>query len=203
MNAFPNQQRADRSLRPGARTLRSRHSVLIQVAGNVVRALSERADARPHQLGAPFPYPTTFMINSRGDLTVCLDRCQCLFMTATVESFIQEYARRYSDHDPDAVTELCLYPFLAIRGGVPIHLPDRVAVRDHFATIMDTYRGGGAATWSPVAIDIRRLGEHAAFATVRWNALDTEGTVVRDTETTYHLLTDPDGWRFLSYTNHF
>jgi hypothetical protein len=124
-------------------------------------------------------------------------------VTATVESFIQEYARRYSDHDPDAVTELCLYPFLAIRGGVPIHLPDRAAVRDHFATIMDTYRGGGAATWSPVAIDTRRLGEHAAFATVRWNALDTEGTVVRDTETTYHLLTDPDGWRFLSYTNHF
>ena len=85
-------------------------------------------------------------------------------MTATVESSIQEYARRYSDHDPDAVTELCLYPFLAIRGGVPIHLPDRAAVRDHFATIMDTYRGGGAATWLPVAIDTRRLGEHAAFA---------------------------------------
>ena len=61
-------------------------------------------------------------------------------MTATVESFIQEYARRYSDHDPEAVTELCLYLFLAIRGGRPIHLPDRDAVRDHFATIMDTYR---------------------------------------------------------------
>ena len=30
--------------------------------------------------------------------------------SATVESFIQVYARRYSDHDPDAVTELCLYP---------------------------------------------------------------------------------------------
>jgi len=123
-------------------------------------------------------------------------------MTATVESFIQEYARRYSDHDPDAVTELCLYPFLAIRGGEPIHLPDR-DVHDHFATIMETYRGGGAATWTPVAIDTRRLGEHAAFATVRWNALDADGTVVRDTETTYHLLTNSNGWRFLSYTNHF
>ena len=32
MNAFPHQQRADRSLRPGARTLRSRHSVLVEVA---------------------------------------------------------------------------------------------------------------------------------------------------------------------------
>ena len=30
MNAFPHQQRADRGLRPGARTLRSRRSVLVQ-----------------------------------------------------------------------------------------------------------------------------------------------------------------------------
>jgi SnoaL-like protein len=124
-------------------------------------------------------------------------------MTATVESFIQEYARRYSDHDRDAVTELCLYLFLAIRGGEPIHLPDRDAVSDHFATIIDASRGGGAATWTPAAIDTRRLGEHAAFTTVRWNALDTKGAVVRDTETTYHLLANSDGWRFLSYTNHF
>jgi hypothetical protein len=124
-------------------------------------------------------------------------------MTATVESCIQEYARRYSEHDSEAVTELCHYPFLAIRSGAPIYLPDRDAVRDHFATIMNTYRGGGAATWSPVAIDTRRLGEYAAFATVRWNALGADGNVVRDTETTYHLLADPAGWRFLSYTNHF
>ena len=41
---------------------------------------------------------------------------------------------------------------------------------------------------------------------VRWNALDVDGNVLRDTKTTYHLLAAPDtaeGWRFLSYTNHF
>ena len=101
------------------------------------------------------------------------------------------------------MTDLCLHPFLAIRGGVPIHLGDRGAVREHFASMMDAYRGAGAATWSPIAIEVHELGEHAAFATVRWNALNSEGEVLRDTETTYHLLADPAGWRFLSYTNHF
>jgi hypothetical protein len=54
MNPFPHQQRADRSLRPGARTLRSRHSILVQVAGNGVRRLSlrplpqNRLDKRSH-----------------------------------------------------------------------------------------------------------------------------------------------------------
>jgi hypothetical protein len=74
-------------------------------------------------------------------------------MTATVESFIQEHARRYSDHDPEAVTELCLHPFLAIRGGRPIHLPDRDAVRDHFAMIMDTDRRVAAGRlWSATSL---------------------------------------------------
>jgi len=48
-----------------------------------------------------------------------------------------------------------------------------------------------------------QLGEYGVFATVNWNALDEDGNVVRDTWTSYQLLTTPDGWRFLSYTNHF
>ena len=69
--------------------------------------------------------------------------------------------------------------------------------------MIDAYRGSGAATWNRIEIDVRELGEHAVFATVRWNALDSEGNVLRDTRTTYHLLSTSDGWRLLSYTNHF
>jgi SnoaL-like domain len=120
-----------------------------------------------------------------------------------VPEFMDEYIRRYSERDVEGVMELCLAPFLAIREGVPIYMPDRDAVRDHFAAMIDAYRGGGVATWKRVEIDVRELGEHAVFATVRWNALDADGQVLRDTRTTYHLLATPDGWRFLSYTNHF
>lgn len=124
-------------------------------------------------------------------------------MTAAVDLLIREYARRYSARDLDGVTELCLWPFLAIREGVPIHLVDRAAVRDHFMAMIDAYRDAGYASFRPVAIDTRELGEGAAFTTVRWHALDTDGNVGRDTLTTYHLLATRDGWRLLSYTNHF
>ena len=121
----------------------------------------------------------------------------------TIESLIHEYARRYSAHDVDGVSALCLNPFLAIREGAAIHLGNWEAVREHFQTIMSAYRGSGAARWTPVEIDPYYLGERACFATVRWNAHDEEGSLLRDTRTTYHLLAGPDGWRFLSYTNHF
>jgi SnoaL-like domain len=131
------------------------------------------------------------------------DECQSLRVPATVDQVMDEYIRRYSERDLDGVTALCHAPFLAIREGVPIHLPDREAVREHFAAMIDAYRGGGVATWKRVELDTRELGEHAVFTTVQWNALDSAGNVLRDTRTTYHLLATPDGWRLLSYTNHF
>jgi len=124
-------------------------------------------------------------------------------MPADIKSLVGEYARRYSAHNIEGVAELCLWPFLAIRGGAAIHLADRAAVRDHFTTMIDAYRDAGYASFAPVTIDTHQLGEHSAFTTVRWRALDTTGNIARDTQTTYHLLATPDGWRFLSYTNHF
>jgi hypothetical protein len=122
---------------------------------------------------------------------------------AAIDSFIKEYARRYSAREVDGVTELCLWPFLALREGAAIHLPDRAAVRDHFKAMIDAYNEAGYASFGPIAIETRELGEAAAFTTVRWHALDGDGDVVRDSQTTYHLLMTPDGWRILSYTNHF
>jgi len=122
---------------------------------------------------------------------------------AAIEELFQEYTRRYVARDIDGVVDLCIAPFVAVRDGRPIHLPDRAAVRDHFATVIDRYRDAGFAAFAPVSVDTRLLGDHAAFATVRWHAFDAHGGVARDSETTYHLLLADDGWRFLSYTNHF
>ena len=124
-------------------------------------------------------------------------------MPDTVGAFMDEYIGRYSARDVEGVVELCLAPFLAIRGGVPIHLADRDAVRDHFGAMIDAYRGGGVATWRRIETDTRELGEYSVFTTIRWNAVDEDGSVLRDTRTTYHLLATADGWRLLSYTNHF
>lgn len=125
-------------------------------------------------------------------------------MTLSVASIFDEYTRRYSERDVEGVTDLCLRPFLAVRKGEAIYLPNRATVRDHFASAIIAYRvTKGVIAWTPVEIDARQLGEHSVFATVHWNAISSEGDVVRDTWTSYHLLATPDGWRFLSYTNHF
>jgi hypothetical protein len=125
-------------------------------------------------------------------------------VTSSVVSIFDEYTRRYSERDVEGVTNLCLWPFLAVRKGEAIHMPDRAAVRDHFANAIIAYRvTKGVIAWTPVEIDARQLGEQSVFATVHWNAVNSDEDVVRDTWTSYQLLATPDGWRFLSYTNHF
>jgi hypothetical protein len=125
-------------------------------------------------------------------------------MPADLEQFFDTYNRLYSAGDIKGVVSLCHCPFVAIRRGEAIHMPDRGAIWTHFAAAIDAYRrAADVHNWASHEIDTRQLGEHSVFATVHWNALDADGNVVRDTWTSYQLLTTPDGWRMLSYTNHF
>jgi hypothetical protein len=110
-------------------------------------------------------------------------------VTESIVSTFDEYNRLYSDRDVEGVTNLCLWPFLAVRRGEAIHMPDRAAVRDHFANATIAYRvTSGVVAWTPVEIDARQLGERSVFATVHWNAVNADSQVVRDTWTSYQLL---------------
>jgi hypothetical protein len=127
-----------------------------------------------------------------------------LFVSATVEAFLDEYIQRYTEGDVRGVTNLCHVPFLAVRRGEAIHMPDSGAVWDHFASAINAYRrAAGVETWQRLETDTRQLGEHSVFVSVHWNALDANGKVVRNTWTSYQLLATTEGWRLLSYTNHF
>ena len=82
-------------------------------------------------------------------------------MSATVDSFFDEYARAYTEGDVEGVTSLCHWPLLAVRRGEAIHMPDRNAVWDHFASAIAAYRlAADAEKWTPLEIDTRQLGEH-------------------------------------------
>jgi hypothetical protein len=125
-------------------------------------------------------------------------------MSSTVDAFLDEYIRRYTQGDVRGVTNLCHVPFLAVRRGEAIHMSDSGEVWDHFAAAIGAYRRVvRVETWKRLETDTRELGEYSVFASVHWNALDADGDVVRDTWTSYQLLATPDGWRLLSYTNHF
>ncbi|WP_346927004.1 DUF4440 domain-containing protein [uncultured Arthrobacter sp.] len=122
-------------------------------------------------------------------------------MTADVAELFERYAERYMASDADAVADMCGAPFLAVRKGVPIPLPDRPAVVAHLAGVMAAYRASGAVAADIEGVDILEQGDSAALATVHWRVRAADGSVVRDFRTSYQLV-GPDPWRIFAYVNH-
>ena len=119
------------------------------------------------------------------------------------DQFFEHYSMRYMASDADAIAAMYEAPFLAVREGRAIHLADAQAVRDHLAELMTAYRNAGATEAAMAGLDVKPLGRSSVLATVHWNALAADGTLVRDFHTSYQLLRDGStGWRILTYTNH-
>lgn len=120
----------------------------------------------------------------------------------TIRSFFEHYAERYMTSDVDAIAAMYEAPFLAVRDGSAIHLPDDAAVHEHLAGLMEAYGKAGAVRADIASLDTLPLGSSGAMVTVNWHAVDARGEMVRDFHTSYHLLRDGATWRILSYTNH-
>lgn len=116
-------------------------------------------------------------------------------------AFFARYAERYMAGDVEAVADMYAAPFVAVRGGLPIHLLDRNAGVEHLAALMDAYRQAGAARADITSIDVLAQGDRAQAATVHWHVRSAEGSTIRDFRTTYQMV-GPDPWRIVSYVNH-
>ena len=104
--------------------------------------------------------------------------------------------------DADTIAAMYEAPLLALREAKAIHLPDREAVREHLAELMDAYARSGAVRADVAGLDVTELGRSGSFATVHWQVRDADGDVVKDFRTTYQLLRADGDWRIVSYTNH-
>ena len=77
------------------------------------------------------------------------------------------YIRWYAEGDVDGAAEVCVVPFVVVRDGVEIRLPDHDAMREHLAAVMEGFRTSGVARWGRIETDLNELGDRTIFATVR------------------------------------
>jgi hypothetical protein len=122
-------------------------------------------------------------------------------MHGHLRTLLERYAERYLAGDADAIADMCDVPFIAVRGGVPIHLLDRGALVEHFAANIAGYRAARAATAEIAHLDVLAQGEGAALATVSWHVIGVDGGTIREFRTSYQLA-GIDDWVILAYVNH-
>jgi ketosteroid isomerase-like protein len=121
-------------------------------------------------------------------------------MSSEIREFFEQYADRYMAGDAETVADMYTAPFLAVRHGTPIYLPDRPSVVEHLAGLMSTYARSGAAVAEITDIDLLEQGDSATLVTVHWNVRSAGGEMIRDFRTSYQLAGRPS--RIVSYVNH-
>ena len=122
-------------------------------------------------------------------------------MSTDVEAYFRRYAELYMAAEAEAVADLCEVPFLAVRGGTAIHLPDRAALVEHLAGLMAAYRRSGATAANIVEMTDLPQGDGASFVTVHWDVRAADGAQVRDFRSSYQLV-GRDAALIVSYVNH-
>ena len=121
-------------------------------------------------------------------------------MSTEIRELFDRYADRYMAGDADAVADMYIAPFVAVRNGAPIYLADRHAVVEHLASLMAAYARSGAAAAKIKDIALLEQGDSATLVTVHWNVRSATGEMIRDFRTSYQLVGRPS--RIVSYVNH-
>ena len=118
-----------------------------------------------------------------------------------LHAFFRGYAGLLLAGDAEAVADLAEAPFVAVRGGSPVHLADRKALVDHLSALMKGFIDAGAAHADILDIQAVAQGDAALMATVHWAIRASDGKPIRDFRTSYQLVGDRE-WRIVSYVNH-
>ena len=89
-------------------------------------------------------------------------------MSGALDSFFADYARRYTEGDVEGVTSLCLWPFVAVRRGAAIHMPDHGAVWDHFASSIAAYRRAADALVTKLLFSAKQAARPRPHQSSEW-----------------------------------
>jgi hypothetical protein len=120
-----------------------------------------------------------------------------------VRGFFETYANTFASIEGAAIAKLYYAPCVTVRGdGSVLCLQSRNEVQAFFQKVADSYyregfRGGPFANLEVVAI-----GTRSALATLDWEMLREDKTVIRRWRQSYNLLRVGTEWRILASTFH-
>lgn len=122
-------------------------------------------------------------------------------MRGEIDGLFRRYGDLFLAGDAEGVADMYTIPFVAVRGGQPVHLSGRSATVAHLERLIAGFRESGAVVADIDRVDVRSQGDSATLATVHWHLKAATGKTLREFKTTYQLV-GPDPWRIVSYVNH-
>ncbi len=124
-------------------------------------------------------------------------------LATEVKAFFVQYNEVFATFDGKQVAALYYMPTVTMRGDGSIEcLRSQEDLAAFFQGVIDTYRNDGYAGSNPKNLEILPIGDLSALATMDWEMLRQDGSLIRTWRQSYNVIRTPAGWRILVSTFH-
>jgi hypothetical protein len=126
-------------------------------------------------------------------------------LAAEVRAFFDKYNEAFASLDGKVIAACYHAPMLTIRGDGSIHcLASEDEVAKFFQGVVDGYakEGGAGRPGGLSNLEVTALGGTSVLATMQWEMLNANGSVIRSWRQSYNLVRVGKEWRILVSTFH-
>jgi hypothetical protein len=124
-------------------------------------------------------------------------------LTEEVRRFFQTYVTTFASIDGAAIAKLYHAPCVTVRGdGSVICLQTREELQAFFQKVADGYYREGFRSGPFANLEVVAIGTRSALASLDWEMLREDKTVIRRWRQSYNLLRVESEWKILASTFH-
>ena len=124
-------------------------------------------------------------------------------LTSDVRAFFESYQDAFDSIDGQRIAALYHIPTVTMRGDGSIHsLQSREELARFFQGVADNYQKDGYAGGRFDELQVSPIGGRSALATMDWQMLRRDGSLIREWRQSYNLVREGSGWQILVSTFH-
>ena len=124
-------------------------------------------------------------------------------LSKEVLAFVESYMRVFDTFDSVRIAAFYHIPCVTARADGSVHyLPNEEDLRSFFQKVVDTYQQEGWRRFRFRDLEVTAIGARSALASLDWEMLRGDGTLVRRRRHSYNLLRSDTEWKILASTIH-
>jgi hypothetical protein len=120
-----------------------------------------------------------------------------------ISKFFEDYVRTFDRRDGTAISMYYHVPSLTMRADRSTHcFQSREEVATFFQAVTDSYAREGNDGGRFRNLVVKSIGSRSALATLEWQLIRLDGTVVREWRQSYNVIRPDDQWQIFVSTIH-
>jgi len=123
-------------------------------------------------------------------------------MGTNFTEYFSEYAKCYDDFDAERLIDYFYVPTFNVKNGTVSAITSTEELSAFLKSMLAGYKEHSYKKGNVIDVQVMEMGKWSVLATVHWVIEKTDGTILRDFNSTYNLFKDGEAWKIIATTNH-